>query len=117
MKANLTPLDPSTDVILRLADFDTALSPGGSRGRDAARVRASGLRGASRPPKNRPGGRRRNRAGFVASGQAPWAWRLPVSGARDIETSLDGRKAPLSIEPGGAEGELAIPSAGTQSSL
>ncbi len=50
--------------------------------------------------------------GLVASGRSPWVWRLPVSGARDIEATLDGGKAPILIMPGGQVGELAIPSAG-----
>jgi hypothetical protein len=49
---------------------------------------------------------------LVASGQSPWVWRLPVSGAREIETTLDGRRIPLSIAPGGQLGAVAIPRAG-----
>ena len=41
---------------------------------------------------------------LVASGQSPWVWRLPVSGARDIETTLDGRKTRSAIAPGGQVG-------------
>ena len=50
--------------------------------------------------------------GLVASGQSPWVWRVPVSGAREIETSLDGVKTSLSIAAGGQVGEVAIAKAG-----
>ena len=93
--------------------FRPALSPGGSRGRGSAELCASGFRGASYPAKNRPG---------RSSSKPSWFWSLRARrpgpgdsrspGLRDIETSLDGRKSPLSIEPGGQLGEVAIPRAG-----
>jgi len=50
---------------------------------------------------------------LVASGRAPFAWRIPVSSARDIEATLDGERLPISIEPGGLMGTLAIARAGS----
>ena len=49
---------------------------------------------------------------LVASGPAPFAWRIPVSLARDIEATLDGERLPISIEPGGVMGTLVISRAG-----
>jgi len=50
---------------------------------------------------------------LVASGRAPFAWRIPVSSARDIEATLDGERLPIAIEPGGVTGTLAIFRAGS----
>ena len=50
---------------------------------------------------------------LFASGKATsWAWRLPVLGARDVETNLDGQKATLAIETGGQTGTVSITRAG-----
>jgi hypothetical protein len=54
---------------------------------------------------------------IVAAGQAPFTWRVPVSGARDIEAWLDGKQAPLAIAPGGKLGEIMIPAAGSHALL
>ncbi len=106
------PTGPPQNAILRLADFNRlsrlaeaeAVAPRGS-------VRAVWASHRVR----RKTGREvvvETELRLVAAGQAPWTWRLPVSGARDIETSLDRRKTPLSIEPGGQFGEVAIPRSG-----
>ena len=49
---------------------------------------------------------------LMANGRAPFAWDFPVSFARDIQVTLDGKRLPVSIEPGGARGSVAIPEAG-----
>ncbi len=49
---------------------------------------------------------------LVASGRAPFAWAFPVISARDIEVTLDGKRQPVSIKPGGASGEVALPQTG-----
>ena len=49
---------------------------------------------------------------LLAIGWAPFAWEFPVSSARDIQVTLDGNRLPVSIKPGGASGEVAIPQAG-----
>jgi hypothetical protein len=49
---------------------------------------------------------------LVAVGQGPFTWRIPVASARDIEATLDGERVPISVEPGGRRGALAISRAG-----
>ena len=54
---------------------------------------------------------------IVASGKPPFIWRVPVSGAREIEARLDGKVVPLAIAPGGKLGEVSIPQAGSHTLL
>ena len=106
------PTRPAEDVILRLADF--------------TRLVRLAEAGVAPPPHSvrtvkathhvRPRHARdvvvETELELVAAGQAPFTWRVPVASARDIETTLDGERVPLSIEPGGSDGRLAIPRAG-----
>ena len=99
-------------AILRLADFDRL-----TRLADAQDDSAHGcLRAVSAVHHiRRKTGREvvvETELALVASGQSPWVWRLPVSGAREIEATLDGRKTALSIAPGGQVGVVAIPGSG-----
>jgi hypothetical protein len=50
---------------------------------------------------------------LIASGKGPFAWRIPVSFAREIEASLDGERLPILIEPGGMMGALTFSRAGS----
>ena len=106
------PTRPAKDVILRLADFrrltemaeaDLAAPP--------ASVRAVSVVHHVRPKAGRDVVVE-TELKLVASGHAPFTWRVPVTLARDIETKLDGARVPLSIEPGGSQGTVAIPRAG-----
>ena len=49
---------------------------------------------------------------LMATGHAPGSWSFPVSSAREIEVTLDGKRVPIAIEPGGARGTVAISPAG-----
>ncbi|HKI17761.1 MAG TPA: hypothetical protein VKA15_07760, partial [Isosphaeraceae bacterium] len=49
---------------------------------------------------------------LAAFGPGPFSWVIPVAFARDIEVTLDGKSIPVSIEPGGAKGVVAIPGSG-----
>ena len=49
---------------------------------------------------------------LLATGQAPWTWRLPVSSAHDIQCSLDGERIPLPIAAGGQLGNVSFESPG-----
>ena len=111
-EVGVDPTRPAENAILRLADFNRLSSlaeaePVAPRGR----VRAVS---AMHHVRRRAGREVLVETALVlaALGQAPLTWRLPVSGARDIEARLDGEKTPLSIEPGGQVGEVAIPRAG-----
>ena len=106
------PTRPPKTAIVRLVDFErlSRLAEVDDPGQQSCC--ASGFRSASYPAKGSSRVVVETELGVVASGRSPWVWRLPVSGARDIEATLDGQKAPISILPGGQVGELAIPSAG-----
>jgi hypothetical protein len=54
---------------------------------------------------------------IVARGQPPFTWRVPVSGAREIEARLDGKDVSLAIAPGGKMGEIMLPTAGSHALL
>ncbi len=94
---------PDFDRLTRLAEADDAARPGALR---VVRAVHHVLRKAGREVVAV------TELGLVASGQGPWVWRLPVSGARDIETRLDGMKTSLSIAAGGQVGEVGIARAG-----
>ena len=106
------PTRPATDVILRLADFGrlTRLAEG-EVSRSPGSVRAvSALHRVAR--KSVGDIIVDSEIELVVFGRAPFAWRIPVASARDIEATLDGEWLPISIEPGGVMGTLAIPRAG-----
>ena len=93
--------------------FQPAEASGGERSSAACLVGASG--------RGRPSQSARKSAvdvvveseiEILASGRAPFAWEFPVSDARDIQVTLDGKRLPVSITPGGASGKVAIPQAG-----
>jgi hypothetical protein len=106
------PTREAKEVILRLADF-TRLSRRASSGagRALSLVRAiSAVHRVSR--RTATDITVDTEMELVAVGQAPFRWRIPVTSARDIEATLDGQRVPISIEPGGSFGALAISRAG-----
>ena len=99
---------PSTD------GFQPAFAPGGNGGSGPSRAGASGFRRASCPAK-KPAGKlwsRPSSCSLPRVRRPPGPGGCPSPGARDIETTLDGQKATLAIEPGGQIGEVAITRAG-----
>ncbi len=107
--------DPSRapqDVIVRLSDFDrlSRLAQG------KASVQSTSVRAVSVLHRVKRKSARdvvvESELELIAAGKAPFAWRVPVSQARDIEASLDGDRVPILIEPGGEAGTLAIPAPG-----
>jgi hypothetical protein len=106
------PSRPAKDVVLRLADF-TRLSRWASGGAVPAfrSVRAvSALHRVVR--KSAQEIVVDSELELDAVGQAPWSWRIPVKSARGILATLDEERLPISIEPGGEYGTLAISRAG-----
>jgi hypothetical protein len=111
-EGSFDPGRPAKEVILRLADF-IRLSRWASRDIPAPvkSVRAvSAVHRVSRKSANDIVVD--SEMDLVAVGQPPFAWRIPVSSARDIEATLDGQRLPILIEPGGLLGALAISRAG-----
>jgi hypothetical protein len=49
---------------------------------------------------------------LAARGPGPFAWRVPVSSARDISATLGGEPVPIAVEPGGGRAAVALPKAG-----
>jgi hypothetical protein len=108
---------PATSVILRLADFERL----SRMAEEVAVATLPSLRAVSAVHHIR---RRIGRTivvdtelEIVASGKMPHAWRVPVSGARDIEARLDGKEVPVAIAPGGERGEITIPATGSHALL
>ncbi len=106
------PTRPASDVILRLADFTRLkLLAESEAPRPGSLVRAVGaVHRVDR--KSAFDVVVESEIELTASGRAPFAWKFPVSSTRDIQVTLDGKRLPVSIEPGGASGEVAIPQAG-----
>jgi hypothetical protein len=50
---------------------------------------------------------------LLATGQGPFSWSFPVSGARDIVATLDGKRLPILIQPGGARAAVTLPRSGS----
>ncbi|HZW32480.1 MAG TPA: hypothetical protein VFF52_17330, partial [Isosphaeraceae bacterium] len=50
---------------------------------------------------------------LTARGSAPWSWRVPVSLARDLEATLDGKDVPIAIAAGATQARIAIAAAGS----
>ena len=93
--------------------FRSPLPVGGARDRGPLAFGASRLRLAPSRPQEHGDIVVDSEIELVASGSEPLAWRIPVSSARDIEATLDGEWLPISIEPGGVMGTLAISRAGS----
>jgi hypothetical protein len=49
---------------------------------------------------------------LAARGPGPFAWRVPVSSARDISATMGGQPVPISVEPGGERAAVVLPKAG-----
>ncbi len=107
------PTLPAKNVILRLADFNRLT-------RMAEPKIATPLQSVRTVSAVHQLGRKTGRRvvalselAIVASGEGPFTWHVPVSGAREIAATLNGSDAPLSIAAGGELGEISIPSAGS----
>ncbi len=112
-EGSFDPTRPARDVILRLADFgrltrwaDGEVSPASGSVRAVSASHRVARKSALDIVVD-------SEIELVAFGRAPFAWRIPVSSARDIEATLDGEWLPISIEPGGVMGTLAISRAGS----
>ena len=106
------PTRPALDVIIRLADYTRLkLLADSEAPRAGSWVRAVGAvhRVARKSDHDVVV---ESEIELLAIGRAPFAWEFPVSSARDIQVTLDGKRLPVSIKPGGASGEVAIPQAG-----
>ena len=103
---------PPSDVILRLADFTRLkLLAESEAPRSGSLVRAVGaVHRVVR--KSVFDVFVESQIELTASGRAPFAWEFPVSAARDVQVTLDGKRLPVSIAPGGASGKVAIADAG-----
>ena len=106
------PARPALNVILRLADFSRLkLLAASETPRPGSWVRAvEAVHRVAR--KSAFDVAVESEIELSASGRPPFAWEFPVSFARDIQVTLDGKRLPVSIKPGGASGEVAIPQAG-----
>jgi hypothetical protein len=106
------PSRPARDVILRLADFNRlSLLADSNVPRAASLVRAkSALHRVTRKTDFEVVVD--SEIDLIANGRAPFAWSFPVSSAHDIEVTLDGKRLPVAIEPGGARGRVEIAEAG-----
>jgi len=112
-EGSFDPTRPARDVILRLADFarlswlaEGAVAPPFQSVRAISALHRVARNSARDIVVD-------SEIELVASGRAPFAWRIPVASARDIEATLDGEWLPISIEPGGVVGTLAISRAGS----
>ncbi len=107
------PTLPAKNVILRLADFNRLMRM--AEPKIAAPLQS--VRAVSAVHQlGRKTGRRVvvvSELAIVASGEGPFTWHVPVSGAREIAATLDGSDAPLSIAVGGELGEIMIPRGGS----
>ena len=112
-EGSFDPTRPAKDVILSLVDFSRLsrlavedVAP------PFASVRAlSAVHRVKR--ENGPNIVVESEFELMASGEGPFAWRIPVSSARDIEATLDRDRVSILIEPGGVTGTVAISRAGS----
>ncbi len=106
------PNQPARDVVLRFADFTRLKQLAASESPEqGGLVRAVGAvhRVA---PKSDVDVVVESQFELVATGRSPFAWEFPVSSARDIQVTLNGKRLPVSIAPGGVTAKVAIPEGG-----
>jgi hypothetical protein len=112
-EGSFDPARPADRVLLRLADFE--------RLTQLARSGASTPRSSVRAISLLHRVLRRNAGNIVveselelvAVGDGPFSWEMPVSGARDIVATLNGKEQVVSIKPGGERANIALPGAGS----
>jgi hypothetical protein len=112
-EGSFDPTRPARDVILRLADFVrlSRLAEGaGAPPFGSVRAVSALHRVARNGPRDIVID---SEFELVAFGAPPFAWRIPIASARNIEATLDGKWLPIAIEPGAMMGSVTIPGAGS----
>ena len=105
------PARPSDRVVLRLQDFHRLARLGVDGPNPSSTVTAvSALHRVERVSAQAIDVE--SRFELVADGRAPFSWEVPVSFARDITATLDGKSCPIAIQPGGIRAQVVIPDAG-----